>query len=201
MNTVCASPPSLNLHTWADIDAAQVPLQNVSSQGIKTSAIMYSTALCLPALSNHPSQNLRLRCYWMSPKGQSANKRLDSLHLKSGWQKVIGKVVRQNCGMIWIAQGHKPLILCIRKVFILDSIHLQFAVISQKRKRSLCLQQTKLVFRSNLVHYHHLVTNWLFPSSIFLQEQKNPMTIRNVGCAQWRNSLEMPSNSAVASRF
>lgn len=100
MNTVCASPPSLNLHTWADTDAAQVSLQIVSSQGIKTSAIMYSIALRLPALSNHPSQNLRLRCYWMSPKGQSANKKLDSLHLKSGWQKVIGKVVRQNCGMI-----------------------------------------------------------------------------------------------------
>lgn len=34
VNTVCASPPSLKLHTWADTDAAPVSLQILSSQGI-----------------------------------------------------------------------------------------------------------------------------------------------------------------------
>lgn len=62
MNTVCVSPPSLNLHTWADTDAAQVSLQIVSSRGIKTSAIMYGAALCLQACQTITSASGAIGC-------------------------------------------------------------------------------------------------------------------------------------------
>lgn len=52
------SPPSLNLHTRPDTDTVQDSLQIVSSQGIKTSAILYSTALCLQACQTIPHRTL-----------------------------------------------------------------------------------------------------------------------------------------------
>lgn len=54
--------------------------------------------VCQPVKPISWIQNFSLRCYWMSPKGQSANQKFDFFHLDCGWQ--IGKVVGQNYGRI-----------------------------------------------------------------------------------------------------
>lgn len=85
MNTVCASAPSLNLHTWIGTQGLTLTQLHFYSRLFlvreETSAsLMYSTALCLSACQAHLLDTEPLPQVLLDVAiGQSANQKLDFL--------------------------------------------------------------------------------------------------------------------------